>query len=254
MTECQGNKTYKAKYSETYIDYTIKFVNYDNTVISSKTYHYGDDVEVPANPTRPSDATNVYTFAGWDSEVTECQGNKTYRATYTSTTAQYTIVFVDYNGTVLSAETYNRGEVIIAPVYPSRESTLSHSYTFAGWDKPVSVTAVENATYTATYTETLIEYTIKFVDYDNTVISSEKYHYGDSVIIPSAPSREKEGNVVFVFTGWNKEITDVTGNATYVAQYESHTESNIGWIVAAGSGVSIGVVLLVILPKKKRPI
>ena len=91
MTTCQGNKTYKAKYSEQFIDYTIKFVDYDNSLISSETYHYGDVVEQPADPTRPSDTNFVYTFAGWDSEVTTCKGSKTYKATYTSVSIRYTI-------------------------------------------------------------------------------------------------------------------------------------------------------------------
>ena len=45
--------------------YTVTWVDYDGTEISSKSdYHYGDTVTVPADPTRAPDATYTYTFAG----------------------------------------------------------------------------------------------------------------------------------------------------------------------------------------------
>ena len=44
--------------------------------------HYGDTVTVPADPFRESDDTFVYVFAGWDNEVTDCNGNIVYTAVY----------------------------------------------------------------------------------------------------------------------------------------------------------------------------
>ena len=40
----------------------------------------------PANPTRPSDDTYSYTFAGWDKTVAACNGNAVYTAVYSSQT------------------------------------------------------------------------------------------------------------------------------------------------------------------------
>ena len=56
----------------------------DGTEISSDTYHYGDEVIEPSAPIKASDGNYTYTFAGWDSEVVNCNGDKTYTATYTS--------------------------------------------------------------------------------------------------------------------------------------------------------------------------
>ena len=47
--------TYTATYTPTYIDYTVVFKNYDGTVLSTAKYHYGDTVEEPSAPTKPSD-------------------------------------------------------------------------------------------------------------------------------------------------------------------------------------------------------
>ena len=82
---CKGDVTYIATYKKTYIDYTVTFKNYDDTVISSKTYHYGDTVEIPDDPTRASDANYYYNFARWNKTPAEkCTGNQTYIAKYSS--------------------------------------------------------------------------------------------------------------------------------------------------------------------------
>ena len=81
---CAGNATYTATYTSAYINYTVVFKNWDGTVLSTKTYHYGDKVSAPANPTRPNDSGFEYTFAGWDQAVVNCGGNAVYTATYSS--------------------------------------------------------------------------------------------------------------------------------------------------------------------------
>jgi metallophosphoesterase superfamily enzyme len=63
-------------------------------VISSQTYHWGEKVIVPANPTREEDENGTYTFAGWDKEVVACAGDATYIATYTTAA----VLLGDVNG------------------------------------------------------------------------------------------------------------------------------------------------------------
>ncbi len=53
----------------------------DGTILSTETYHYGDEIVVPVAPTKAADNTYTYTFAGWDKEVVNCAGNATYTAT-----------------------------------------------------------------------------------------------------------------------------------------------------------------------------
>ena len=63
-----------------------------------------------------------------------------------------------------------------------------------------------------------VNYVITFENADGTIISQENYHYGDTVVVPEAPSMsdlDKEGT--FTFEGWSSEIETVTQNATYKA-------------------------------------
>lgn len=64
----------------------------------------------------------------------------------------YTVIFKDWDGTVLSTATYSAGDTVIEPETPVRLDDDAYTYTFDGWDKqivPVDGDAVYMATYTA---------------------------------------------------------------------------------------------------------
>ena len=79
-----NDKSYTDSKTE-YIEYTVKFVDYDGTVISEKTYHYGEEVDVPKDPIREEDNKYTYTFKGWDKDIAKVTDNATYTATYNKT-------------------------------------------------------------------------------------------------------------------------------------------------------------------------
>ena len=83
VTSVKGNVDYTAVYTDEYNKYIVRFLDEDGTVILKTTYHYGEDVAVPANPAKAAGETYTYTFAGWDKEVTSVKGNVDYTATYT---------------------------------------------------------------------------------------------------------------------------------------------------------------------------
>ena len=63
--------------------------------------------------------------------------------------------------------------------------------------------------YTASTT-----YTVRFLDWDNSVISTQTVTRGGSATPPSYPTRNGYINI-----GWNRDYTNVTGNIDIVAQY-----------------------------------
>lgn len=219
-----GNAVYTALYKSVYIDYTVTFVDYDGKVLSENTYHYGDTVALPADPSRAADETYTYSFTGWDKPVTAVKGNETYTATYKSAFIDYTVQFVNYDGSMISENVYHYGDTVTVPEDPTRSADETYTYAFKGWDKEIT-TVTGHTVYTATYTATFIEYTVRFVDYDDRVISENKYHYGDTVTVPDSPTRESDGEYTYTFNGWDQEITLCYGDKTYRATYT--TDENV---------------------------
>ncbi len=80
IAPCDGNTTYTAQYT---LWGRVEFKNYDGTVVSTKEYAEGEQIEAPLeNPTRPSDGAGIYNFVGWDREITACTGNVVFNAMY----------------------------------------------------------------------------------------------------------------------------------------------------------------------------
>ena len=164
-----GNTEYTAVFTGKINEYVITF-NYKNEngedATSTLTLEYGTklkgalgEISTPNYETTDS----VYTFNGWDPEITEetiVEGTKTYTAEYTSQTRQYEITFVDEDGTELQKTYVDYGKT---PTYteetPTMKSNDKFDYTFNGWDKELSpVTGKE--TYTAQFTSTIRKYSL----------------------------------------------------------------------------------------------
>ncbi|MGN1444065.1 MAG: InlB B-repeat-containing protein [Acutalibacteraceae bacterium] len=82
-----------------------------------------------------------------------------------------------------------------------------------------------------------VYYTIKFVDWDGTVLQSEPVAAGEVVAAPANPTRASEDkNVEYVFKGWSADggntiyhagtIPIATGDATYTAIYAENKKSD----------------------------
>lgn len=228
-----SNATYTATYAPTLRTYTITFVDDDGTTtIKSESYGFGTAAEfiAPANPTKAPTKQYTYTFAGWSPTVAEVTGDATYTATYNSTVNQYTVTFVDEDGTTVlkAAAEYDYGTVVDAiekPADPTKTATAQYTYAFAGWS-PVIVDVAGNATYTATYTPTLRTYNITFVDEDGETVLKEAtaYDYGtaaESIEKPADPTKAATDEFTYTFEGWTPTVAEVTADATYRATYSS---------------------------------
>ena len=162
-TNALGDRTYTATWTP--IKYTITFVDEDGAKLSTAEYDYGTEAEqivTPDEPTKAGDAQYTYTFAGWTPEIAAVTGDATYKATYTETTKEYTVKFVNegYNpakpdeSLVLQSGEVAYGET---PEYTGEEPTKAaegtKTYAFKEWS-PKIVAVTGEATYTATYEET----------------------------------------------------------------------------------------------------
>lgn len=203
-------------------NYLVTFKNYDGSIISETKYKSGSTIVVPSNITKPSDERYDYEFNGWDKEVSlTCNSDVVYTAKFNAVNREYTIIFKDYDGKVISEDKYNYGDQIIAPSNVHRQSDNINKYRFVGWNKNVPYECVKDETYYAVYESTPIEYKVVFKDYDGRIISEHTYNYGDEVVIPSNLLRPNDGNYSYEFIGWDHEVSAICkGNEIYQAVYE----------------------------------
>ena len=81
-----GNQSYTAQYEATLNQYEIIFLNWDGEVLQSTMVDYGAMPEYfGVTPTKPEDDQYVYTFSGWEPEITIVVAYAEYTAQYDAT-------------------------------------------------------------------------------------------------------------------------------------------------------------------------
>src|SRR5574344_2073395 len=243
FSSIENNMTVTAKYIATTNQYTVTFVDEDGTKIAASTVDYGTSAEVPEDPTKLATAEYSYTFAGWydvnDQQVTDfssIENNMTVTAKYIATTNQYTVTFVDEDGTKIATSTVDYGTSAEVPEDPTKSATAEYSYTFAGWydvnDQQVTdFSSIENnMTVTAKYIATTNQYTVTFVDEDGTKIATSTVDYGTSAEVPEDPTKSATAEYSYTFAGWydvnDQQVTDfssIENNMTVTAKYIATT-------------------------------
>ena len=118
--------------------YAVVFKNWDGTTLKTQTVNHGTSASAPANPSRTG-----YDFTGWDKAFNNVMANLTVTAQYAI--KSYTVVFKNWDGTVLKTQTVNYGANATAPATPSRTG-----YTFSGWDASFN-NVTNNITVTAQF-------------------------------------------------------------------------------------------------------
>ena len=106
---------------------TVTFVDWDGTVFSTQVVADGNSATAPEAPEREG-----YTFTGWDVEFTSVTENITVTAQYDI--KKYSVVFCDWDGSVISEQVVEHGEAAIAPPDPAREGL-----NFTGWSIDFSI-------------------------------------------------------------------------------------------------------------------
>ena len=115
-------------------------------------------------------------------------------------------------------ESYKEGETPVYKFGTSKENDMTYTYTFSGWDKLIEP-VTSDVTYTAQYVKEYIDYTYTWIINDEEV--TETYHYGDEVSYKGeTPTKEGNEQYSYVFTGWSKETSTVTGDEVNEAQFE----------------------------------
>ena len=152
--------------------YTIRFLNYDGSVLQSGSVNYGvTPTYSGSTPSKPTDAQYTYAFSGWSPAITSVTGNQDYTAQFNPTARTYSVTLHTNEGSInagnVTSYTYGTGATLPTNVTKT-------GYTFAGWYANSSLTgsAVTNISTTATGNK---EYWAKWTPNANTAYTVKHY-------------------------------------------------------------------------------
>jgi uncharacterized repeat protein (TIGR02543 family) len=184
--------------------YTVTFIDdVTGDVLETQQVEHAGAATLPDAPEHYG-----YLFMGWSTNPINVVSDMDVHALYAA--KEYTVFFVDWDGTILGRQEVEYGTAATAPANPTREG-----YTFIGWDQPFDK-VVESMIVTAQYEINV--YTVQFVDWDGTVIDTQNIAHGGAATAPKDPSREG-----YTFTGWDQSFSMVVSDMTITAQYEINT-------------------------------
>lgn len=102
---------------------TVKFVDWDDTVLGTQIIDYGSSAVAPAAPERKG-----YTFQSWSDSYYNVTSNKTIKATYKINT--YIVNFFDREGTLIDSQKVTYG----SDATPPTDTHENGKYVFLGWN------------------------------------------------------------------------------------------------------------------------
>lgn len=208
--------------------YTVTFLDASGVVLKTEKVYKGDSATAPEAPEIADKS-----FDKWDVDFSAVTGDLTVRPLYVA--AEYTVTFVDENGTTVDTQKVAHGHGATAPTAPLRTDTV-----FKEWDTAfdnVKSDLTVRAVYRAKET-----YTVTFKDYTGLVLGTASVKETDTAVAPVTPTREG-----YTFIGWSGALTNVTESKTVTARYTLQDAQNVfdlAYTVNAGGAVTLKVSLI----------
>ena len=240
-TKVTSNKTWYARWTSTYKNYTVTWDGNGGTPSkSSSSFHYND-----ALGTLPTATRTGYTFKGWSTSktgtvnvntTTKVTANVTYYAVWTINS--YTWTFDANGGTGDTTKTLNYNATLSTLPTASRAPTAANNYTFAGWfdtdastggtKLTTSTKCTGNKTWYARWTASTRQYKLTVTaGTGGTVSGGGTYNYNASATLKAT------ANSGYHFVKWSDGNTSatrtvtVTKDATYTATFEQDPYLNL---------------------------
>lgn len=243
----ESDVTYFASFSEVLNNYSVEFYSEDGTeLLDTVTVAYGAAaVYTKSAPQKSQTASHIYTFSGW---VTAIGGSESADLNAVSQNikvyASFTETLRCFNVTVISSSTeYGTVSVDVVSNVPygtdividgsklsvngtdafavANSESAEYKYSFTGWTKSAE-TVITDLCVTANFERVRRAYTVIWKNTDGTVLETdEAVEYGT---VPSyngaIPEHPQSPDGLYVFEGaWSPDVTEVTGNAVYIARY-----------------------------------
>lgn len=205
--------------------YSVKFYNWDGTILSEQTVSEGKTATLPENPEREG-----YDFIGWDNSIANIKEDVELNPIFEK--KQFTVTFIDWKNKAFVQQKFGYGDVLTPP-----DNSSVEGYNFDGWDKIIDGTFVvtEDMVVTAEYSKR--SYNIKFIGYDNNVISDQTVKFGEDAVAPDNAGTADDGRI---FAGWQDNgYTDVNGDAYVYPVYYYETTAQMPTVTYEKDGEQV---------------
>jgi len=137
---------------------------------------------------------------------------------------QFTVQFVNYDGTILKEEQVKFGCSITPPTNVMKESDEKYTYHFVGWDTLYS-NILSDLTIKAVYHAKIRYYTVTFLNFDETIFATQQVPYGSLAQAPADnPTMEDTIEYRYYFNHWENMDQIITQDTTIKAIYDIYDQ------------------------------
>ena len=218
-TTITANVDITALYGEDTKVWTVTYKNWDGSDLGSEQVNDGETAQ-GVNATREG-----YTFVKWsdyttgdDVDIDHITANITVQAVFTETL--YTVSYrvegeVTY--TIQVVHGFAASSIYYPHGTPTKEPTEALVYTFDHWT-PEIATITEDVTFDAVFVSAPRQYTVRFQNWDHTLLSVQQVEYGKAAQAPADPTREG-----YTFKGWDREFDNILADMTVTAVFEKQS-------------------------------
>ncbi len=208
--------TCKSISKDAFADSNVRYLDIPGSVTYIDPKAFNTPEYPGTDPAKPYNTIEFYCESGSAAE-TYANEYDNIKITDKPITTTFDVIFWDWDQTILKEESVLIGSDATPPENPVREG-----YTFTGW-LPNYTNVSRDMDIVAQYQKIDSEdtkYTVRFIDYNDNVLYTQKVASGESAITPQAPARDG-----YTFTGWRPAITNITKDTDTYAQYEKNSSN-----------------------------
>ena len=183
-------------------EYTVRFFNANNELISEQTVLEGDSAELPDESELEKTG---YTFTRWSDTNVNVRENRDIYPEYKIN--KYNVVFVDWKANTVTMEEFEYGAQLITPVaeMPEDGQLVEWVYQNEDEEQTVSDTTVVTGNMIVTTKYTTKELEIQIKDETGNLKSVQHVDYGRAVSLPDVEEADNQ-----IFLGWECNINGET--------------------------------------------
>jgi len=224
LSAISADTDYTAVFDSAVNQYSVSFLNYDATLLSTVKVAYGSvAVFDKETPVKPETSQYTYIFKSWSGSLENVTHDLTVVAQYEEKEKKFKVEYKNYDGTLLETDEVLYGEnAHYDGTAPTKPDSDPYVYAFKGWDNS-DVNVVKDMVLTAQYEEIQKVFTVTFLNYDDSVLSTDKVAYGGTADPGEAanPSKPSDDQYHYTFKAWSDSLENVTSDKSVKATYSA---------------------------------